>query len=170
MILLASKPSEEERILGLESGADDYITESYSGREIVARVRTVMRRRARQRQHPGTLNRLPGVLRTLELHGSTMRTGDIEIDSNAMRILVCGREIATTKLEFRLLYYLAHNQARVFARDQLLDAVWGGQNKAELRSVDACVRRLRNKIEPDPLHPIYLRTVRGAGYCLQATA
>ena len=79
-----------------------------------------------------------------------MRTGDIEIDLFAMRILVQGSEIEATNLEFRLLYYLINNQARVFSRDQLLDAVWGAHTDVELRSVDACIRRLRRKIEPDP--------------------
>jgi len=98
-----------------------------------------------------------------------MRLGDIEIDPGAMRISVRGGEIMTTNLEFHLLYYLLHNQGRVFTRDQLLDAVWGAKY-VELRSVDACVRRLRRKIEPDPLRPTYLKTVRGAGYCLQVAA
>ena len=75
----------------------------------------------------------------------------------------------TTNLEFRLMYYLAHNTSRVLTRDQLLDAVWGAQY-AELRSVDACIRRLRRKIEPDPLRPTYLKTVRGAGYFFQVAA
>jgi DNA-binding response OmpR family regulator len=97
-----------------------------------------------------------------------MKTGDIEIDPATMTISVRGAEIVTTNLEFRLLYYLAHNQARVFTRDQLLEAVWGPQNNVELRSVDACIRRLRRKIEPDPLRPTYLKTIWGAGYCLQA--
>jgi two-component system response regulator MtrA len=92
--------------------------------------------------------------------------GEIEIDPTAMTISVRGSQIVTTNLEFRLLYYLVHNQKRVFSRDQLLDVVWGAQN-VELRSVDACVRRLRRKIETNPLRPIYLRTVRGAGYSLQ---
>jgi two-component system response regulator MtrA len=86
-----------------------------------------------------------------------------------MKILIRGVEISTTALEFRLLYYLLHNQGRVFTREQLLDAVWGSQF-VELRSVDACVRRLRRKIEPDPLQPIYIRTIRGAGYSLRAQA
>jgi DNA-binding response OmpR family regulator len=96
-----------------------------------------------------------------------MKSGDIEIDLCAMRILVRGSEIEATNLEFRLLYYLINDQARVFSRDQLLDAVWGAQTDVELRSVDACVRRLRRKIEPDPVHPTYLRTVRGQDTCRQ---
>lgn len=167
VILFAANASEEERVLGLESGADDYITEPSSVREIAARVRAVMRRFNRQDIHSWMPHELPTILHPLVGAPSVpIRTGDIEIDSAAMRISVRGSEIVTTDLEFRLLYYLVHNQARVFSRDQLLDAVWGTQN-VELRSVDACVRRLRRKIEPDPLRPTYLKTVRGAGYCLR---
>lgn len=171
VILLAANASEEERIVGLDSGADDYITESSSGREVVARVRAVMRRFARQEFHgwePSILHPLPHPV--IGAPSPTMRTGDIEIDAAAMRISIRGSEIVTTNLEFRLLYYLVHNQSRVFTRDQLLDAVWGIQNNVELRSVDACVRRLRRKIEPDPLRPTYLKTVRGAGYCLRVAS
>jgi DNA-binding response OmpR family regulator len=168
VILLAANASEEERILGLESGADDYITQSSTGREMVARVRAVLRRFERQQRQPSTRPTLPPFLHSsIGIPGPTMRTGDIEIDASSMKISVRGSEIVTTNLEFRLLYYLAHNQARVFTRDQLLDAVWGTKNNVELRSVDACVQRLRRKIEPDPLRPTYLRTVWGAGYCLQ---
>jgi two-component system phosphate regulon response regulator PhoB len=170
VILLAANASEEERVFGLESGAEDYITESSSGREVVARVRAVMRRFARQELQSGTPQLSPPFLQSLVgTLTPTIRRGDIEIDPTAMKISVRGTEIVTTALEFRLLYYLVHNQARVFSRDQLLDAVWGTQF-VELRSVDACVRRLRRKIEPDPLRPMYLKTIRGAGYCLQAAA
>lgn len=96
-----------------------------------------------------------------------MRAGDIEIDESAMRISVRGNLIETTCLEFRLLHYLFCNQGRVLTRDQLLNAVWDAQF-VELRSVDACVRRLRHKIEIEPVRPRYLKTVRGAGYCFHA--
>src|SRR5271166_3256779 len=163
VVLLSANALEEERVLGLESGADDYITESSSGREIVARVRAVMRRFARQERYSGMTHLSPPFLHSsLETATPTTRVGDIEIDPSAMRISIRGIEIVTTNLEFRLLYYLVHNQGRVFTRDQLLDAVWGAEF-VELRSVDACVRRLRRKIEPEPLRPTYLRTVRGAG-------
>ena len=99
----------------------------------------------------------------------TIKSGDIEIDTIAMKIVVRGNEIETSNLEFRLLYYLLHNQGRVFSRDQLLSAVWGAEF-VELRSVDTCIRRIRRKIEPEPLRPTYLKTVRGAGYCLQPNA
>ncbi len=166
--LLAINDSEAERVLGLESGADDYIAKSASGREVVARVRAVMRRVAREELQSGMPHIGPPLIDSLVGTPSpTMRMGDIEIDPAAMKISVRGSDVVTTNLEFRLLYYLAHNQARVFTRDQLLDAVWEAQH-VELRSVDACVQRLRRKIEPDPLRPTYLRTIRGAGYCLQA--
>src|SRR5260370_10741978 len=159
LILLAASTSEEERVLGLESGADDYIAESSSGREVVARVRAVMRRFARQEPHSRLSHISPPLLQSLVgALSAPIRTGDIEIDTTAMRISVRGSEI-----EFRFLYYLAQNQARVFTREQLLDAVWGSPY-VELRSVDACVRRLRRNIELVPLRPIYLRTIRGAGY------
>lgn len=164
VIFLSATASEEKRILGLEAGADDYITESSSGREIVARVRAVIRRVARREANDWTRMPPPFFDAALGTLNPTMKTGDIEINPGTMRILVRGREIEATNLEFRLLYYLINNQARVFSRDQLLDAVWGAQNNVESRSVDACVRRLRHKIEPDPLRPTYLRTVRGAGY------
>jgi DNA-binding response OmpR family regulator len=170
LILLAEHASEDERVFGLESGADDYITESSSGREIVARVRAVMRRIARQEPQLGPLDRSLPVLHSLVgVLTPTIRRGDIELDPSAMKIWVRGTEIMTTSLEFRLLYYLMHNQSRVFSRDQLLEAVWGTRF-VESRSVDACVRRLRHKIEPDPLRPTYLRTIRGAGYSLRASA
>lgn len=170
VIFLSANASEEERILGLEAGADDYITESSSGREIVARVRAVIRRVARREANDWARLLPPFFDAAVGTLNPTMKTGDIEMDPGAMRILVRGSEIEATNLEFRLLYYLINNQARVFTRDQLLDAVWGAQNNVELRSVDACVRRLRRKIEPDPLRPTYLRTVRGAGYRLKVAA
>jgi DNA-binding response OmpR family regulator len=170
VIFLAASASEEDRVLGLESGADDYISKSSSAREVVARVRAVMRRVAREQLHSGAPHIAPPFIDSfLGTHCPTVRMGDIEIDPTAMRISIQGSDVVTTNLEFRLLFYLAHNQTRVFTREQLLDAVWHAQH-VELRSVDACVRRLRRKIEPDPLRPTYLRTIRGAGYCLQPAA
>jgi two-component system response regulator VicR len=167
VILLARNTSEEERVRGLEAGADDYLTEAASGREVVARVRAVLRRSEQHTAYPWMQQALPAFPHpSIGAPGPTIIVGEIEIDPTAMTISVRGSQIVTTNLEFRLLYYLAHNQKRVFSRDQLLDVVWGAQN-VELRSVDACIRRLRRKIETNPLHPKYLRTVRGAGYSLQ---
>jgi len=168
LLLLSARVSEEERVSGLEAGADDYIGESSTGREVVARVRALIRRFARHEllsEMPRTSSRL--IHSQVGALTPAIRKGDIEIDPTAMRISVRGSEISATNLEFRLLYYLTHNEKRVFSRDQLLDAVWDTPH-VELRSVDACVQRLRRKIESDPLRPLYLRTVRGAGYCLHA--
>ncbi len=170
VIFLAANPTEEERVLALEAGADDYMAESWSGREVVARVRAVMRRFARQVPQSWTAHISTPFLHSLAGTVSpTISTGEIEIDPTAMKISVRGTEIAATGLEFRFLYYLVQNQDRVFTREQLLAAVWGSQH-VEMRSVDACVRRLRRKIERDPSNPTCLRAFRGAGYYLQAVA
>jgi DNA-binding response OmpR family regulator len=170
VIFLSANASEEERVLGLEAGADDYITESSTGREVVARVRAVMRRFMQHEPYPASA-KTPRAFNHYFSAGvlsPTITMGDIEIDPTAMTISIRGNAILTTYLEFRLLYYLLHNEGRVFSRDQLLDAVWGA-GFVELRSVDACIRRLRRKIEPEPLRPTYLQTVRGAGYCLRVS-
>jgi len=169
VILLSSKASSEECALGIESGADDYITGSSTGLEILARVRAIIRRCAQQSHFPGTPLKLTHALPypSVGSTNSSVRAGDIEIDNAAMAISVRGSEISTTSLEFRLLRFLVCNEGRVFSRTELLDAVWEA-GFVELRSVDACIRRLRRKIEPKPPRPAYLRTVRGAGYCLIA--
>lgn len=165
VVLLAAKASEDERIAGLEAGADDYISEFSRGREFVARMQAVIRRFARLVPCPGIPQPFAFV-NFLAGSASSFRAGDIEIDPSAMKILVRGSEVPTTALEFRLLYYLSHHRTCVFSRDQLLDAVWGTQYVGP-RTVDACVRRLRSKIEPDRSSPIYLKTIRGAGYRLE---
>jgi two-component system alkaline phosphatase synthesis response regulator PhoP len=169
VILMAAKASEEERVAGLELGADDYISEFSSKREFVARVNAVMRRFRRPAAVPASkyasVSSFPYPFAGPAQ--STIKTEDIEIDTSAMKISIRGNEIETTTLEYRLMFYLAHHRARVFSRDQLLDAVWGAQYVSP-RSVDACVRRLRRKIEPNQASPTYLKTIRGAGYCLAA--
>jgi DNA-binding response OmpR family regulator len=167
IVFLSAGASQDDRALALESGGDDCVAEPWSGREIVARLRAVLRRFMRQETCPSTL---VGNHHFPQYFGpsirATMKVGEIEIDTNEMRVEVRGSVVETTSLEFRLLYYLLQNPGRVFSRDQLLNAVWGAEF-VELRSVDACVRRLRRKIELHPLRPSYLRTVRGAGYCLK---
>jgi len=96
------------------------------------------------------------------------KVGEVEIDSGAMTLTVSGKPVTTTATEFRLLDYLARHTGRVFTRDQLLDAVWRDTSYVTPRSVDVYVRRIREKIEPDPENPRYLRTVRGAGYRFEA--
>ncbi len=150
VIFLTARSSEADRVVGLELGADDYITKPFSPRELVARVKAVLRRFERP------------------LAPATVKVGDVEIDSGAMTLKVRGKAVETTATEFRLLQHLASHAGRVFTRDQLLDAVWRDTAFVTPRSVDVYVRRIREKIERDPENPRHLRTVRGAGYRFEA--
>jgi DNA-binding response OmpR family regulator len=146
IIMLTAKAEEFDKVLGLELGADDYITKPFAIRELVARVKAVLRRFER----PSA----PSVISFEE----------VVIDASAMQLKVRGELTTTTATEFRLLDYLARHPGRVFSRDHLLDAVWGDARFVTPRSVDVYVRRIREKIESDPESPRYLKTVRGAGY------
>ena len=146
VIFLTAKASEADRVVGLELGADDYISKPFSPRELVARVKAVLRRFERP------------------LTPDVTKVGDIEIDSGAMVLKVRGKAVDTTATEFRLLDYLARHVGRVYSRDQLLDAVWRDTAFVTPRSVDVYVRRIREKIEDDAETPRYLKTMRGAGY------
>jgi two-component system phosphate regulon response regulator PhoB len=150
VIFLTAKSSEADRVLGLELGGDDYIAKPFSPRELGARVKAVLRRFERP------------------LSSTPIRVGDIEIDPGAMTLTVEGKLVPTTATEFRLLEYFARHMGRVFTRDQLLDSVWRDTAYVTPRSVDVYVRRIREKIEPDPENPRYLKTVRGAGYRFEA--
>ena len=147
VIFLTAKTGEAERIKGLELGGDDYITKPFSPRELLARIRTVLRGLG---------------------HSSTgtevLRFGDLEINVSSMTVQVDGRNVLTTVREFRLLEYLAAHRGRVLTRDQLLDAVWKETPFVTPRSIDVYVRRLREKIERNPRDPQYLKTLRGIGY------
>ena len=146
VIFLTAKTTESDKIIGLELGADDYIPKPFSPRELVARVRAVLRRFERP------------------LAPAVVKAGDIEIDSGGMTLTVRGALTQTTATEFRLLEYMARHPGRVFTRDQPLDAVWRDTHYVTPRSVDVYVRRIREKIEANPDEPRYLKTVRGAGY------
>src|SRR5881296_2393571 len=146
VIFLTARSGEADRVLGLELGADDYVVKPFSPRELVARVKAVLRRFERP------------------LPPSPVKVGEIEIDPSAMILTVRGQTVATTATEFRLLDYFARHAGRVFSRDHLLDSVWRDTAYVTPRSVDVYVRRIREKIEPDPENPRYLKTVRGAGY------
>ena len=146
IIFLTARAAENDRVHGLELGADDYITKPFATRELVARVKAVLRR----------FERPTGP--------SLIKFEGIEIDANAMQLRVNGDLVTTTATEFRLLDYLARHPGRVFSRDHLLDAVWGDARFVTPRSVDVYVRRIREKIEVDAETPRYLKTMRGAGY------
>src|SRR5262249_2472526 len=142
VVLLTDKEAAQERTLGLECGADDCVSRPFSSRELVVRVQSVLRRYARP----------------LPMPVSDADPADIVIDTSAMKVSVRGSEITTTTLEFRLVDYLARHRGQVFTRDALLDAVWGDMQFITPRSVDACIRRIREKIEPDRALPTYLKT------------
>jgi DNA-binding response OmpR family regulator len=147
VIFLTAKAGEADRVKGLELGGDDYITKPFSPRELVARIRTVLRG-----------------LGQSSTDDEVLRLADLEIDVSSMTVQVDGRNVLTTVREFRLLEYLATHRGRVLTRDQLLDAVWKETPFVTARSIDVYIRRLREKIESDPRHPQYLKTVRGIGY------
>ena len=146
VMFLTARTSEDDRVLGLELGADDYIPKPFSTRELVARVKAVLRRFERP------------------LAPAVLKMGSVHLDSGAMTLTVRGKPMNATATEFRLLDYLARHPARVFTRDQILDAVWRDTQFVTPRSVDVYVRKLREKIEDNPEEPRYLRTVRGVGY------
>ncbi len=151
IIMLTGRGEEADRVRGLETGADDYVTKPFSPRELIARVRAVLRR-----VRPA-------------LAGEQLRLGDLEMDVARHRVRRAGRTIALGPTEFRLLKYFLENPARVFSRERLLDAVWGRERDIEPRTVDVHIRRLRQAISIDG-RPELIRTVRSAGYALDNDA
>ncbi len=146
IVFLTARATENDLVQGLDLGADDYITKPFSTRELIARVKAVLRRFERPAAP------------------SIVKFENIEIDAHAMQLHVSGELVTTTATEFRLLDYLARHPGRVFSRDHLLDAVWGDARFVTPRSVDVYVRRIREKIEADAESPRFLKTMRGAGY------
>ena len=147
VLMLSARSEEADRIVGLELGADDYVTKPFSMREVVARVRALLRRNEQAGPQKSKLQR-----------------GEIMIDPMAHSVMVSGRTVELSALEFRLLHYLASHPGMVFSRDQLLDSVWGNDRTVTPRSVDVYIRRVREKIENQPQQPIYVQTVHGVGY------
>ncbi len=153
ILILTAKGEEADRVVGLELGADDYVTKPFSTRELAARVKALLRR-----SDPASSSEKP------------IEVDSLRIDPAAYRVTRDGQSVAMSTLEFRLLYFLAARPNRVFSRDQLLDGVWGTDRFVTPRSVDVYVRRLREKIESDPEHPAYMKTIRGAGYLFETRA
>ncbi len=150
IVMLTARASEYDRVEGLESGADDYVTKPFSIRELVARVKAQLRRLYPERLAPA--------------RAATLRAGAMTIDPTSRAVWIGDREVELTPLEFDLLHYLASDPGRVSTRAQLLEAVWGYKHSGYENTLNAHINRLRNKIEPDPAKPHYVRTVWGVGY------
>jgi two-component system response regulator RegX3 len=148
VIMLTAKDSEVDKVVGLELGADDYVTKPYSSRELVARVRAVLRRGSES--EPTT--------------AATVEAGPVRMDIERHVVTVDNRPVQMPLKEFELLEMLLRNAGRVLTRMQLIDRVWGSDYVGDTKTLDVHVKRLRSKIEPDPAAPRYLVTVRGLGY------
>jgi DNA-binding response OmpR family regulator len=148
IVMLTARGDELDRVLGLELGADDYVVKPFSPKELVARVRAVLRRTSEAREERDEI----------------LRTADVEVDIARMRVTVAGRPVELTPTEFQLLATMAREPGRVFTRSQLLDAVHGVAFESYERAIDAHVKNIRKKIEPERGRPRYLLTVHGVGY------
>jgi DNA-binding response OmpR family regulator len=151
ILMLTARREESDKVLGLESGADDYLTKPFGVRELVARVRALLRRR-------------PLVTAAIGGDGQALSYRNIEIDPPRRRVRVNGRDVELTSHEFGLLYVLLSNPGIVFSREALLNRIWKEDTFVTVRSVDTLVKRLRKKVEDDPADPKVILTVWGAGY------
>jgi phosphate regulon transcriptional regulator PhoB len=149
ILMLTAKAGEADRVVGLEMGADDYLSKPFSPRELVARVRAILRRA----DGAASQDTLPAYDR-----------GDLKIDFSTYEVFVRGKSVKLTLKEFELLRFLVQNPSRVLSRDQLLDRVWGGETYVTPRTVDVHIRRLRKAIEKDDSKPVWILTLRGVGY------
>jgi len=149
IIMLTAKGTELDKVLGLEMGADDYMTKPFSVKELLARVRSLLRRSSMERETG---------------ENSIFEYKDLQINYTSHIVTVKGREVDLSPTEFRLLKFLALNPGRVYTRDQLLDRVWGDETFVEPRTVDVHIKRLRSQIEEKQAQPQYILTVRGFGY------
>ena len=152
IIMLTARDSEIDKVVGLEIGADDYVTKPFSSRELVARIRAVLRRRGEEE----------------DLVPAVLEAGAIRMDVERHTVTVDGLAVAFPLKEFELLEMLLRNAGRVLTRGQLIDRVWGADYVGDTKTLDVHVKRLRAKVEPDPAAPTRLVTVRGLGYKLEA--
>jgi len=155
IIMLTAKDSEVDKVVGLELGADDYVTKPYSARELVARIKAVLRR--------GT----PEESSSSESSGIHTAAG-IRMDIERHQVTVNGNLIPLPLKEFELLEFLLRNEGRVLTRGQLIDRVWGGDYYGDTKTLDVHIKRLRSKIEVDPANPVLIQTIRGLGYKFEA--
>ena len=153
IIMLTTKSAEIDKVVGLEIGADDYMTKPYSFRELLARIRAVMRRNNPDADQDGGAGE--------EL---TLKVGDVEMQVGQHAVTVRGENVFFPLKEFDLLEYLMRNKGRVLTRRQLIDRIWGSDYVGDTKTLDVHIKRVRSKIEEDPAHPHYITTVRGLGY------
>ena len=152
VIMLTARDAEIDKVVGLELGADDYVTKPYSSRELLARVRAVLRRRSD----------------SADLNAATVQAGPVRMDVDRHVVSVDGATVSLPLKEFELLEMLLRNSGRVMTRGQLIERVWGADYVGDTKTLDVHVKRLRAKIEPDPSAPQHLVTVRGLGYKFEA--
>lgn len=157
IVMLTAKGEEIDKILGLEVGADDYITKPFSPRELVARAKAILRRAEQSAEAAHETTEDEGIL----------RIKDMTIDKERFTVTVGDRQIKLSATEFKLLLFLAERPKKIFNREQLLDMVWGNDVYVEPRTVDVHIRRLRAKLEHDPNEPAYIKTMRGVGYYVE---
>ncbi|WP_067568662.1 response regulator transcription factor [Nocardia acidivorans] len=155
VIMVTARDSEIDKVVGLELGADDYVTKPYSSRELIARIRAVLRRGAGEEADNGG-------------ETSVLEAGPVRMDVDRHTVQVNGKAVTLPLKEFDLLEYLLRNSGRVLTRGQLIDRVWGADYVGDTKTLDVHVKRLRSKIESDPAKPEHLVTVRGLGYKLEA--
>ncbi|WP_277999003.1 response regulator transcription factor [Moorella sulfitireducens] len=148
ILMLTARREEIDRVLGLELGADDYLTKPFSPRELVARVRAILRRAAENQRQEDEI----------------IAVGDVVINTASHVVTVKGKPVDLTLKEYQLLHLLAENRGRVFSREALLERLWEGEYYGDTRTIDVHIRHLREKIEENPSHPRYILTVRGVGY------
>ncbi len=147
IIMLTAKESEVDKVVGLELGADDYVTKPYSSRELIARIRAVLRRNSEPAETVGTLTE-----------------GPVRMDVERHVVSVNNLQVSLPLKEFELLEFLMRNSGRVLTRTQLIDRVWGSDYVGDTKTLDVHIKRLRSKIEKDPANPEFILTVRGLGY------
>jgi two-component system response regulator RegX3 len=151
--MVTARDSEIDKVVGLELGADDYVTKPYSARELIARIRAVLRR-GNDAEDNG-------------LADGVLEAGPVRMDVERHVVSVSGKPVTLPLKEFDLLEYLMRNSGRVLTRGQLIDRVWGADYVGDTKTLDVHVKRLRSKIETDPANPVHLVTVRGLGYKLE---
>ncbi|CAB4639910.1 unannotated protein [freshwater metagenome] len=154
IIMLTAKDSEIDKVVGLELGADDYVTKPYSSRELIARIRAVLRRNAEPAERSDA--------------SSLFTAGPVTLDTERHIVTIHGASVPFPLKEFELLEYLLRNIGRVLTRTQIIDRVWGSDYVGDTKTLDVHIKRLRAKIEEDPANPVFIQTVRGLGYKMES--